>query len=59
MKIGDLVRWELIERCYWLAIVVEEPYNDSDKALVVVKWLRGNWIGLEDYIVVKELEVIG
>ena len=59
MKVGDLVRWELIEWDYWLAIVVEEPYNDSDKALVVVKWLTGRYIGWEDFIVVKELEVIG
>jgi hypothetical protein len=48
----------LIEWQYWLAIVVENPYSDSDKALVLIKWLTGRYIGEEDYIAVKDLEVI-
>ena len=58
MKVGDLVRWELIKWDYWLAIVVEEPYNDSDETLILIKWVTGRYIGEEDYIVVKDLEVI-
>jgi hypothetical protein len=58
IKIGDLVRWELIEWQYWFAIVVEEPYSDSKETLILIKWVTGRYIGEEDYIAVKDLEVI-
>ena len=59
MKVGDLVRWDLGEHLFWLAIVVGEPFDDMGTPSTEVQWVTGKYIGERDYIFIEDLEVIG